>query len=100
MQALLQENEKLRRLSQEGQAALDRLNHEQKLVNQNLERRSRESDYGRIRGEYERRRSDGALQPSDEVALLKQQLKALENDANRVAVAEAKAQVGLNYVHD
>lgn len=96
MQALFEENQGLKRLLQEAQASLGRLNNEQELVHQSLRRRSQESNYGRIREDYERRRDAGNLGPEEEVAFLKQQLKAMENDANRAAVAEARAQVS-NY---
>lgn len=97
MQKILEENQHLKGLLQDAQASLARLNHEQQLVHQNLQRRSQETSYGRIREDYERRRSGGQMRPDDEVVFLKQQLKALENDANRVAVAEAKAHVIENF---
>lgn len=95
MQEILEENQHLKSTLQEAQASLGQLNHEQQLVHKNLQRRSQETDFGRIRETYERRRSDGKMRLDEEVVFLKQQLKALENDANRVAVAEAKAQVYL-----
>lgn len=96
MQAMLEENQQLKRLLQEAQSSLARLNKEQQLVHQNLQRRSQETDFGRIRDDYERRRTEGNMRASDEISSLKKQLKALENDANRAAVAEAKAQVNVH----
>lgn len=93
MQAALDENVRLKQMLRETQAYLDTVNKEQSLVQENLNRRSHESNFGRIRQDYETHRDSGHLRPDEEIAFLKEQLKALENDANRAAVAEARAKV-------
>lgn len=89
---IVEENGQLRILLQNSNDAFETLNREQALIQQNIRRRSEEGDYGRLRSDYEYHRSSGKLTPTEEIKYLKRQLTALENEANRVAVAEATAQ--------
>lgn len=89
---IVEENGQLRDLLRKSNDAVETLNREQALIQQNIRRRSQEGDFGQLRSDYEYHRAKGQLTQAEEIKYLKRQLNALENDANRVAVAEAAAQ--------